>query len=159
MKLTPIDIQHKQFKKALQGYARDDVDAYLDEIIETLEAEIEERSKLEAQIAELEDKLSTFKAMEESLKSTLVLAQRTADEMRASVHKETDLIKQQARMSLDTELVSVKQQIVEAKRELQRLVEQCDAVKEDMRVFLNRQLALVEETKKTQPALFAAESA
>ena len=38
-KITPIDIQHKSFKKALQGYDRTEVDAFLDEIIETLEDE------------------------------------------------------------------------------------------------------------------------
>ena len=38
-KITPVDIQHKSFKKALQGYDRADVDGFLDEIIETLEDE------------------------------------------------------------------------------------------------------------------------
>ena len=37
-KITPIDIQHKTFKKALQGYDRAEVDQFLDEIIETLRA-------------------------------------------------------------------------------------------------------------------------
>ena len=36
--------------------------------------------------------------MEESLQSTLLLAQRTADEVKASAHKEADLIKQEARL-------------------------------------------------------------
>ena len=78
MKVTPVDIQHKQFRKALQGYAREEVDSFLDDIIETLEEMIDERGKLEARISELNEKLAYFKAMEDSLQSTLVLAQRTA---------------------------------------------------------------------------------
>ncbi|MBV8655208.1 MAG: DivIVA domain-containing protein, partial [Candidatus Eremiobacteraeota bacterium] len=91
-RITPIDIQHKQFKKALQGYDRADVDAFLDEIIETLEDEAHHRAALDAEIADLKERISHFKAMEESLQNTLVLAQRTADEVKASAHKEADLI-------------------------------------------------------------------
>src|SRR5579871_1641982 len=92
-KITPVDIQHKSFKKALQGYDRSDVDQVLDEIIETLEDEAQQRAALEAEIADLKERISHFKAMEESLQNTLVLAQRTADEVKASAHKEADLIR------------------------------------------------------------------
>ena len=67
MKITPVDIQHKQFRKTLQGYAREEVDTFLDEVIETLEIEIDERAKLEARVGELQEKVSHYKAMEESL--------------------------------------------------------------------------------------------
>ena len=35
-KITIVDIQHKTFKKKLQGYDPTDVDQFLDEVIETL---------------------------------------------------------------------------------------------------------------------------
>ncbi len=145
MKITPVDIQHKQFRKALQGYAREDVDAYLDEIIESLELEIEERSKLEASIGELKEKVAHFRAMEESLQNTLVLAQRTADEVKASAHKEVDLIKQRGKIDLDQELTDIRRRIGDAKGELQRVIDQTAMVKQDLKAFLTRHLALVEE--------------
>ncbi len=145
MKITPVDVQHKEFKKAIQGYAREDVDQFLDEVISTLEADIEERTRMEAQIAELQEKVSHFKAMEDSLRSTLVLAQRTADELKASAHKEVDLIKQQARVEADTELQKVKQQITDAKSELQRILDKIGSVRHDLRNFLSRQLELIDE--------------
>ena len=37
-KITIIDIQHKTFKKKLQGYDPSDVDKFLDDVIETLES-------------------------------------------------------------------------------------------------------------------------
>ncbi len=144
-KITPVDVQHKEFKKAIQGYAREEVDQFLDEIIEQLEADIEERTRLEAQIAELQEKVSHFKAMEDSLRSTLVLAQRTADELKASAHKEVDLIKQRAKLEMEDELKALRQQIAEAKAELQRVTDKTVAVKHDLRAFLNRQLALIDD--------------
>ncbi len=144
-KLTPVDIQHKEFKKSIQGYAREEVDQFLDEVIETLEAEIEERTRLETQVTELAEKVSHFKAMEDSLRSTLVLAQRTADELKASAHKEVDLIKQRVKIEVDDELRSVKQQISEAKAELQRVADKTAAAKVDLRTFLTRQLELIDD--------------
>lgn len=145
MKITPVDIQHKQFRKTLQGYAREEVDTFLDEIIETLEIEIDERSKLEARIGELQEKVAHFRAMEESLQSALVLAQRTADEVKASAHKEADLIKQRAKLELDHELAEMRARIAEARRELQRHNDHVAAVKHDLRSFLARHGTLLDE--------------
>jgi cell division initiation protein len=144
VKLTPVDVQHKEFKKAIQGYAREDVDQFLDEIIETLEAHIEERGRLLVNISELQEKVSHFKAMEDSLRSTLVLAQRTADELKASAHKEVDLIKQHARVEVDDELQGLKQQIMEARADLQRVLDKTSSAKHDLRNFLSRQLELID---------------
>ena len=147
MKITPLDIEHREFKKALQGYAREDVDQFLDEIIASMEADIEARTALETKVADLEQRVSHFRAMEESLQSTLVLAQRTADEVKAAAHKEVELIKQRAKLDLDNELQEVKRRIDAAKSELQRVLDHLESVKHDFKTFLTRHLALVDETR------------
>src|SRR5579872_1472060 len=103
-KISPVDIQHKTFKKALQGYDRSEVDQFLDDMIESLEDEAQAMAALEAEVADLRERIGHFKAMEESLQSTLLLAQRTADEVKAAAHKEADLIKQQAKMEAEKEI-------------------------------------------------------
>ena len=122
-KITPVDIQHKSFKKALQGYDRADVAIFLDEIIESLEDEAQQRAALEAEISDLKERVSHFKAMEESLQNTLVLAQRTADEVKASAHKEADLIREQARLAGEREIAGYNDAISDVRREQQRAVE------------------------------------
>jgi len=144
-RITPIDIQHKQFKKALQGYDRADVDAFLDEIIETLEDEAHHRAALDAEIADLKERISHFKAMEESLQNTLVLAQRTADEVKASAHKEADLIKEQARLSSEKDLASYNDAIAEVRREHQRAIEGTEKARSELRSLLMTHLALLEK--------------
>ena len=156
MKITPLDIEHREFKKALQGYAREDVDQFLDEIIASMEEEIEARTALEAKVADLEQRVSHFRAMEDSLQSTLVLAQRTADELKAAAHKEVELIKQRANLDLDNELQAIRRQIEGARSELQRVLDHLESVKHDFRTFLTRHLALVDESR---PSLNSAGSA
>ena len=96
---------------------------FLDEIIETLEDEAQHRAALEAEIADLKERISHFKAMEESLQNTLVLAQRTADEVKASAHKEADLIREQARLAGEREIAGYNDAIAEVRREHQRAIE------------------------------------
>jgi len=145
-KITPVDVQHKSFKKALQGYDRADVDAFLDEIIETLEDEAHQRAALEAEIADLKERVSHFKAMEESLQNTLVLAQRTADEVKASAHKEADLIRAQARLAGEREIAGYNDAIVDVRREHQRAVEAAEKARSELRSLLMTHLALLERT-------------
>jgi cell division initiation protein len=150
-KITAVDIQHKSFKKALQGYDRAEVDGFLDEVIETLEDEAQHRAALEAEIADLKERVGHFKAMEESLQNTLVLAQRTADETKASAHKEADLIREKARLEAEREIASYNDAIVEVRREHQRTVEASERARSEFRSLLMTHLSLVERV--APPAL------
>jgi cell division initiation protein len=143
-KVSAVDVQHKTFKKALQGYDRAEVDQFLDEIIETLEDDAQARAALEAEIADLKERISHFKAMEESLHNTLVLAQRTADEVKASAHKEADLIREQARVAAEREVASYNDAISEVRRDHQRAIEAYEKSKSELRSLLMTHLSLLE---------------
>jgi cell division initiation protein len=143
-RITVVDIQHRTFKRALQGYDRTDVDKFLDEIIESLEDEATARAAFEAEIADLKERISHFKAMEESLQSTLLLAQRTADEVKAAAHKEADLIKQEARLQSEREIGSLGDKVEESRREHQRMLDIAEKAKSEIRGLLLSHLALID---------------
>jgi len=82
-RITVVDIQHRSFKRALQGYERTDVDKFSTKSSSRWKTKRRPRAALEAEIADLKERISHFKAMEESLQSTLLLATRTADEVKA----------------------------------------------------------------------------
>jgi cell division initiation protein len=143
-KITVVDIQHKQFKKKLNGYDPADVDQYLDEVIETLEDEAQQRAALEAEISDMRERISHFKAMEESLHNTLLLAQRTADEVKASAHKEADIIKAEARLSVEKEIASLLERANDARRDHQRALETAEQAKGELRGLLMTHLSLLD---------------
>lgn len=154
-KITIVDIQHKEFKRSLQGYDRNDVNEYLDEIIETLEDEAQTRAALQGEIADMRERISHFKSMEESLQSTLLLAQRTADEVKAAAHKEADLIKQEARLAGERELATLGDSIEESRREAQRHRDTAEKAKSELRSLLMSHLSLIDRA----PVVPAAEIA
>ncbi len=143
-KISIVDIQHKTFKKALQGYDRGEVDQFLDEIIESLEDEAHARAALEAELADLRDRISHFKSMEESLQNTLLLAQRTADEIKASAHKESDLIKAEARLASEREIATHAGRAEDARREMQRAVDAAEKARSELRSLLMTHLSLLD---------------
>jgi cell division initiation protein len=143
-KITVVDIQHKTFKKKLQGYDPSDVDQFLDEVIETLEDEAQARAALEAQMSDLRERISHFKAMEESLQNTLLLAQRTADEVKASAHKEADLIRAEARVVVEKEIAGFSERAADARRDYQRALETAEKARSELRSLLMTHLALLE---------------
>ncbi len=149
-RITIVDIQHKQFKKKMTGYDPADVDQFLDEIIETLEDEAHQRAAFEAEIGDLRERISHFKAMEDSLQNTLLLAQRTADEVKASAHKEADLIRKEARLGIESEIASYGDRANEARREQQRAIETAEKAKSELRSLLMTHLALLERTTARQ---------
>ncbi|MGH7714582.1 MAG: DivIVA domain-containing protein [Vulcanimicrobiaceae bacterium] len=151
-RITPVDIQHKTFKKSLQGYDRAEVDQFLDELIESLEDDAQERAALEAEVADLRERISHFKAMEESLQNTLILAQRTADEVKATAHKEADVIKAQAKMEAEKEIGSLVERTEEAKREYQRSLETSEKARSELRSLLMTHLALLERVAPVAPS-------
>jgi cell division initiation protein len=144
-KVTVVDIQHKSFKKILNGYDRAEVDRFLDEIIETLEDESQARAALEAELADLRERISHFKSMEESLHNTLLLAQRTADEVKASAHKEADLIRAEARVGIEKEIARYGDKTEDARREQQRAVESAEKAKGELRSLLLTHLSLLDK--------------
>lgn len=79
MDVTPQSIRSVQFREKLRGYHPDDVDAFVASVAKTVE-ELEARAKqAEARLAELETRQAGATEAEDSLRRTLVLAQRTAD--------------------------------------------------------------------------------
>ncbi len=143
-KISIVDIQHKTFKKALQGYDRGEVDQFLDEVIESLEDEAHARAALEAELADLRDRISHFKSMEDSLQNTLLLAQRTADETKASAHKEADLIKAEARLASEREITAHAERTDDARREMQRAVDAAEKARSELRSLLMTHLSLLD---------------
>jgi cell division initiation protein len=156
-RITVVDIQHKTFKRALQGYDRSEVDQFLDEVIETLEDEAQARAALEAEINDLKERISHFKSMEESLQSTLLLAQRTADEVKATAHKEADVIRAEARLSAEREIAAIGDRLEDVRRDHQRMLDIAQQAKSEIRSLLLSHLALID--RPTTVAAAAAEPA
>ncbi len=97
MPLTPVEIRHIDLRRAwFRGYRRRAVDALLTEIADSFEEVWRERADLSDRLEELESEASKHRELEALLRSTLVSAERAAQDMKEQARRESDLIVQEA---------------------------------------------------------------
>jgi cell division initiation protein len=98
MKLTPLDIRHKEFKRGMRGYADVEVDEFLDQTADEYERLFKENIDLQERVEALEDKVAGYKRIEETLQKTLINAQASSEELKQNATKESQLILQDAEL-------------------------------------------------------------
>lgn len=96
MPLTPLDIHNKEFSKGFRGYDEDEVNEFLDQLIKDYEMLIREKKNLEDKVASLNERLSHFSSIEETLNKSIVVAQEAAEEVKGNAQKEAKLIIREA---------------------------------------------------------------
>src|SRR5665647_2308046 len=98
MKLTPLDIRHKEFKRGMRGYADVEVDEFLDEVADEFEGVFKDNIDLGERVEALESQVLGYKRIEETLQKTLVSAQASAAELPQNSAKEAQLILHEAEL-------------------------------------------------------------
>lgn len=114
MSLNPIDIEQKTFRVALRGYAEEEVDAFLDEIVASMRSYEKGLQEAQERIRELEHRLSETQEAEDRITKTLVIAQKTADEVVREARFEAQQILSEARLDaseIETEQVKRRERL------------------------------------------------
>lgn len=101
MALTPLDITNKQFPVRVRGFDRDAVDEFLDQVIREFEALIKENGSLKEQVELLSQRVEQYRALEDTINKTLVVAQESAEEIKVNARRESELIIQEARLQAE----------------------------------------------------------
>jgi len=92
MKLTPLDIHHKEFRNSLRGYAIDEVDKFLDDVADEFERLFKENIDLSERLEAAREQIRGFEAQKETLHNTLVAAQRSAEDITARAQSDANSI-------------------------------------------------------------------
>ena len=96
MSVTPIDMRQREFGSAMRGFDRGEVTAFLVEAAGEYELALRENDRLRQEIIRLETSLQQYRELEGSLKSTLMNAQKVADDMRENAVKESQRLVREA---------------------------------------------------------------
>lgn len=98
MKITPLDIRHKEFKRGLRGYVDVEVDEFLDEVADEFERLFKENLELTDRLEAVNEKLAGYKRIEDALQKTLVSAQTSAEEVKQNAAKTAQLMLHEAEL-------------------------------------------------------------
>lgn len=137
MNITPNEISNKDFKKVFRGYDMDEVDEFLDQLVEDYEKLFKENINLKENVKVIEEKLEHYSNIETTLQNTLLLAQTTADQVKENSRRELELhIKE-----TDEQASKI---IKEAEAKTAEIHMEYEKVKQDFLTFKTRFVALLE---------------
>lgn len=148
MAITALDIKDKQFTTKFRGYNEQEVDEFLDIIVDDYEDLVRDNRELAARVKELEEKLAYFDEMKESLSQSVILAQETAEKVKASAADESANLINKANFNATHLVEEAKSKASEILRdatdEAKRVAIETEELKRQSRVFHQRLLAAVE---------------
>lgn len=137
MALSPIDIHNKEFSRGFRGYNEDEVNDFLDQVIKDYELALRANKEMEKEIEELNERIEHFGSIEDSLNKSLVVAQETAEELKANAQKEAKLIIKEAEKNAD-------RIINDALAESRKISIAAEDVRKQTKVFRTRLKMLIE---------------
>ena len=131
--ITPLDIENKKFtKQMMKGYNVDEVDDFLDELTLEYGKLYKENAELKAQREELDTNVGKYKNIENTIQNTLIMAQKTADEVQEVAKKQADQIIKDAEYQAKNSVEELNTQILLKQKELEDLKKQFDVYKAKM---------------------------
>ncbi|MBQ3145598.1 MAG: DivIVA domain-containing protein [Clostridia bacterium] len=147
--ITPLDIENKRFgKQKIGGYNVNEVDDFLDELTLEYGKLYKENAELKSQREELDSNVGKYRNIENTLQNTLVMAQKTADEITAVAKQQAEQIIKDAEYKAKTSVDELNMQILTKERELEDLKKQFEVYKAKMESLLISQLELLKDIKE-----------
>ena len=151
--LTPMDIHSREFKKGLRGYKESEVDEFLDRVVADYEKLWRDNERLKEQIRFNEKEINHYRNLERNLQDTLVVAQKTADEvvsaakknareMRENAVRETkamyDNTSRETQNMREQTQIDIKRQLDDAQQKLRLIVAEYNRLLTDKEAFFIR---------------------
>lgn len=140
--LTPSGIREKQFKPGL-GYDKKDVEQFLLDVSSDFEALIHENEDLKKKLKDLSESVSYYKSIEKTLQRALILAEKTAQDTRATALREAEAIEKEAKAKAATTIAESKKQLEILEHKTINLMQQYDRFKLEFENMLHTQLELI----------------
>lgn len=148
--ITPLDIENKKFsKQMMNGYSVGEVDDFLDELTVDYTKNYRETTELRTKVEELTKELEHYKSIEETLQNTLVMAQKTADDVKNVAKQQADQIINEAQGEAKKQAGNLENEVIAKKKELDDVKKQFDIYKAKMESLLISQLELLKDINKS----------
>ncbi|MBQ3008828.1 MAG: DivIVA domain-containing protein [Oscillospiraceae bacterium] len=118
---TPDEIRQITFEKSMRGYRTEDVESFLENIADAFEELEKEKKDLEEKLYLLAEKVEQYKSEEESIKITLINAQRLGESIVSDARVKADNIIREATIKKNDIISSAYAEIEGTDETLRRL--------------------------------------
>lgn len=150
MRLTPLDIQQKQFPMRFRGFDVDDVYSFLELVREELEELLRENASLKEQMARTDAQMAEYKRMEGTLRETLLTTQQMVDDYKTNARKEAELIIKEAELKADGMVKDAQERVVKIHEDIVDLKGIRRHFKEEIKRLIDSHMKMLEFDKERE---------
>jgi cell division initiation protein len=157
MNITPIDIQQKRFHVIFRGFEQREVETFLDQVREEMEALMREAAELREFRQVYDDRMSEVRQKEETVKNTMVMTQRLMEDQKDNARREAALVIKDAEIRSQQIIASVHEQKLKLEADIQNLKRMRHHFLEDVKKVVQMHLEMVNfeegsDAAKEEPA-------
>lgn len=138
--LTSADIHNKEFSRHFRGYDEDEVDAFLDEIVNDFDTLLRENQRLREEIEIYQKQKTQFAEMEKHLQNTLETAKKTAAEVVENAKQRAEEMRQSTEEECTNRLwqmeLETKQKLAEVEEKIRQETVRYEETRRQCRQFL-----------------------
>jgi cell division initiation protein len=142
--LRPIDIQNKDFEKKIRGYSCDEVDDFLDLIIQDYDMLFKENQTLKDKIGLLTETVERYKQMENTMQKSIDMARQSAEDARRNAEAEANAIINKAKLDASYLARQIDDEHVKRHREMLAVKGEMDQYKARARSLCENMLKLLD---------------
>ncbi len=144
MRITPLDIQQKQFPIKFRGFDVEEVYAFLEIVREEMEEILRENASLKEQIRRTENQVKEFRDMEATMRETLITAQQMVEEYKQNARKEAELLVKDAEMKSEAIIREAQEKVVKIHEDIVDLKGIRRHFKEEVRRLIESHMTMLE---------------
>ncbi len=144
MRITPLDIQQKQFPIKFRGFDVEEVYAFLEVVREEMEEILRENASLREKTNTLENQLKQYKDMGNTLQETLITTQKMVDDFKENAQKEAELILKDADLKGEEMIKAAHEHVIKIHEDVVDLKGIKRHFKEEIRRLIESHLKMLE---------------
>ncbi len=153
MKITPIDINQKNFSRQMMGYDSQQVHDFLQQVASQMEALLHERNHLRETLREKELQILEYKERDKVLKDTISTATQMSDRLRSDAEREAKLIMSDAQQRADIITRDAKDSLRKIYKEISDLKTARLQFESNLKALAQAHLSLLEQAERYMPQM------
>lgn len=149
--ISSEDVRRVTFDKAMRGYRCDDVDDYLKQVAESMDALAAKNDEMQKSLVVLAQRIDQYRAEEDTLRTTMINAQRLGENViREAKQKAAEIIRA-ANMKADDREQRARDDVELAKQEIVTLKSEADSFKRSLMEMYRKHINLISKMPEYNP--------
>lgn len=150
MRITPLDIQQKQFSTRFRGFDMEEVDSFLELIREEMEELLRENANLREEARRFEKQLKEYKNIEHTLRDTLINTQQMSEEYKNTAKKDAELTIKEAELKAQEIIKEAQDKVVKIHEDITDLKGVRRHFKEEVKRLIESHLSMLDFDKERE---------